>query len=59
VETISAPPPLRQETWTEKISKKAAIEIPFFANRIVKWLLERVVDVFRFFLSLIPEAFGR
>ena len=51
--------PYRDESFKEIASKKAAILIPFYMNRVARWLITQVTNVFRFVLSLIPEALGK
>lgn len=58
-EITGSPIPYREDSFREALNKKAAVMVPFYANRIVKWLIEMVSNVIRFVLDLIPEALGK
>ena len=51
--------PFREETWQEKVNKRAAILIHGVVKQVIPTLARLVTSVVKFILDLIPEALGK
>jgi hypothetical protein len=59
INNLYGPPPPREETTGETISKFTAQQLPVILRSIIRFLIEAFTSIFRFIISLINDALKR